>query len=209
MNKRVRIKRQSAKDASPISPLMQNYVKAVVGSAVGALDLDSLQAQVTELHVEMRIAYTIFRDLQASANLASASTESPRKTLTELIENLQTTLGHNLGLLTRIQVQGGDGELPEEIHPAIAMADGGDIDEGMMAAVFENLRAQNARSAEGDDFDEASDDMIENAMGEVDSYVDLTREETLGERVRRAQEEEDDVRSTGRTRSSARRRRST
>jgi len=204
---RIRLKRKSGEE-SPISPLMQGYVKAVIGAALKDLNITEIHAQLAAVHVQIRIMHCILRDLQASATIAGASAGSSKQTLAELVDNLQTALGQNLAVLTDIQVLGYAEVELQGIHPMVAMADGGDMDESVINSVLENLRAQaeHTRGGEGEEFDE-EDDMIENAMGEVDMHVDLSSEETTGERIRRRLSQHD-VRGTGEIRPSQRRRRS-
>lgn len=198
--KRIRLKRKSGED-SPVSPLMQGYVKAVIDAAIKDLNITEIHAQLMAVHVQIRIIHCILRDLQASATIAGAGVGSSKQTLAELVDNLQAALGHNLAVLTDIQVLGYAEVDMDGIRSVVAMPDGGDLNPGAIDAVMENLRAQaeHTRGVEGEEFDE-EDDMIENAMGDVDMHVDLSREETIGER--------NDVRSVGETRSSQRRRRS-
>ncbi len=205
--KRIRLKRKSGEE-SPVSPLMQGYVKAVIDDALRGLNITEIHAQLVAVHVQIRIIHCILRDLQASATIAAAGVGSSKQTLAELVDNLQAALGQNLAILTDIQVLGYAEVDLGGIHPVVAMADGGDIDQGAINAVLENLRAQaeHTRGGEGEEFDEA-DDMIENAMGEVDMHVDLSREETTGEQIRRRLSQHD-VRGAGETRPSQRRRRS-
>lgn len=209
MNKRVRIKRRSEKDDSPISPLMQDYVNAVVDRKTDGLreELTVVHADLRLTYLTIRIMYTVLVDLQSSANLAASNTGASKQILREFIENMQSSLGHNVGLLTRIQM-GADDVTIEDIVPVFGLIPQIDeLEHEAVAAVLENLRAQAARSAEGDDFDEGAD-MIENAMGDVDGHVDLTRDETDGERLlRRIRDNE--VRSTRRPRPTAGRGRST
>ena len=193
-SKRIRVKRKGAEE-SPISSLMQSYVTAVVKGAIDNLDLNFLRDQLHTQHVEIRIIYCILSDLQLSASLAASNTGSPRAAMREFMENVQASLGHNYGLLDEIQ-RIGLGEVDvRTINPQLSPAmDGEDINDASIRAVFENLRAQAAhtRGSDGEDFDE-EDDMIASAMEDVDGLVDMG--------------EDYDVRGTGDTRQTQRRRR--
>jgi hypothetical protein len=193
-SKRIRVKRKGAEE-SPISSLMQSYVTAVVKGAIDNLDLDFLREQLHTQHVEIRIIYSILADLRASANLAAANTGSSKAVIIEFIENVQTAVGHNFDVLDEIQRIGlGDTDL-SEIRPLLmSLAQDHNLDDASIRAVFENLRAQaeHTRGPEGEDFDEEND-MIASAMEDVDGLVDMG--------------DDYDVRGTGDTRQTQRRRR--
>jgi hypothetical protein len=196
-SKRIRVKRKGG-DESPISSLMQSYVAAVVKGAIDDLDLGFLREQLHTQHVEIRIIYCILADLQTSANLAASTTGSSRETMREFMENVQASLGHNFGILNEIQ-RIGMGEIDSRtINPQLspALSEDENISDASIRAVFEDLRARAAhtRGSEGEEFDE-EDDMIASAMEDVDGLVDMG--------------DEDDVRGTGGTRQSQRRRRPT
>lgn len=192
---RIRVKRKGGEE-SPISSLMQSYVTAVVKGAIDNLDLGFLREQLHTQHIEIRIIYCILADLQTSASLAASNTGSPRAAIREFMENVQSSLGHNFGILDEIQ-RLGMGEIDlNEIRPQLTPhVEGEDnISDASIRAVFENLRAQAAhtRGPEGEEFDE-EDDMIASAMEDVDGLVDMG--------------DEYDVRGTGGTRQPQRRRR--
>lgn len=196
MKRKVRVKRKGGEE-SPISPLMQSYVTAVVTAAIEELEIDVLRDQIRTQHVEIRVIYCILADLQSSANMAAINTGSSKAAMREFVENVQAALGHNFGVLDEIQ-RVGLGEIDfSEITPLFAPAlEGGDISEHDIRAVLENLRAQAAhsRGTDGEEFDE-EDDIIASAMEDVDGLVDMG--------------EEDDVRGIGGTGQSQRRRRAT
>lgn len=198
MSKRIRVKRKSAEEDSPISPLMQSYVKAVVRSAIDSIDATDILAQLAALHIQMRICRLIFMDLQSSANLAAASVGSSKATLEELVSNLQSALGVNLSVLDDIQRLG---YAEVDLDGLTTMVEGQEQQaaDDTIRQVLDGLRAQaqRDRGPEGEDFD----DLIENAMDRVDDDVDI------GERIRERLEEHD-VRGSGGTRQAQRRRRS-
>lgn len=198
MKKRIRVKRPKQEDDSLVSPLMESYVKAVVQSAIKEVNPQNIRAQLAALHIEMRVCFLIFTDLQASANLAAASLGSSKATLEELVNHLQMALGINLSVLESIQAEGKT-EISTRDLTTWVNTDRDPASEGRaIDLVMEELRAQAAheRGPDGEEFE----DMIENAMGSVDDDVDV------GESIRQRLEEHD-VRGSGGTRQAQRRRR--
>ncbi len=199
MRRKVRVKRKGG-DESPIPAIIQNYVKAVVESSMKTAGVVEMHAQLAVMEFRCRAYLSILVDVKASVDLAMISSASPRETLRELLEHLTTACGENLATLQEIDVTGIEQIDRFSIHPRL-LPQSTEDQEGTIGRLMDDLRsaATHERGPDGDEFD-GQDDMIENAMLDVDDAYDLNRGN-----LRRG----DEVRGAGGTRSSQRRRRTT